>query len=385
MGVLDNIFKRNNVSDNDEVKSESVEADVFDNLKYIDTLCNTSLNLHKSKLEEERRLLKNIELLDQLNKYEEIDSNDIMEIEDLIDKYTTLGREKESLKSDLLLNERKYEAFRKYEDTIEESITELRNMEDNKEKLDVDLKYLKAEQGALKFEEENILEKYKRIESLFYTILLFACIGIVAFSGMYFIFGNSIILPCTVIAVVVIFWIMWIFMIESDLKLGLEKNKFKQEKIVKMINKIKIKIVNAEADLITQYKKYDVNSAASLKNKWAIYRQTKNKRMQYNEVFTDYFDIYERIEKILNKYHIQFDDELSVLKELTDKKEKLKLKSETETDIIASKKRIEKFVSEQKEIVEKLKMMREDEKDEESAICKVIDTFFEQFDSQGML
>ena len=170
-------------------------------------------------------------------------------------------------------------------------------------------------------------------------------------------------------------------MVESDLKLEQEKNKIKQEKIVKMINKVKIKIVNAEATLITLYKKFEVNSSAALKNKWDIYKQIKNKRLQYNEVFTDYFDIYEQIERILNKYHIRFDDEMSVLKELTDKKEKMRLKEDTERDIIVSKKKIEKYESEQKEIIAKLETIRKEDTSETKSVTRIIDAYLEQFES----
>jgi len=199
------------------------------------------------------------------------------------------------------------------------------------------------------------------------------------FSGLYFILGESIILPGTVIAVIIIFWIMWLFMIEGDLKLDLEKNKLKQEKVVKMINKVKIKIVNLEADLSFQYKKYDVSSSAALKNKWVIYKQMKSKRLQYNEVFTDYFDIYEKIEDILNKYNIVFDDEISVLKELTDKKEKIKLKESTEKEIILTKNKIEKITKEQTEVINKLKFVRENDDSENGTLKDIIDSYLSQF------
>lgn len=383
MAILSNLFSKKIKEEvpKSTVVSEQVDADVIDSLKYVDNLCNNSMNIQKSKLEEEKRLLKSIELLDQLKKYEGIEEKDIIDIEDLMDKYMTLGRERETLKSDLLLNEKKYENFRKYEDTIETSIKEIRSLEDDKERLDNDLKYLKAEQGALKFEEEKVLKQFKTIERLFYVILLSVCVLIVVFSGLYFLFGGVIVLPSTIVAILVIFWLMGVFMVESDLKLEQEKNKIKQEKIVKMINKVKIKIVNAEATLITLYKKFEVNSSAALKNKWDIYKQIKNKRLQYNEVFTDYFDIYEQIERILNKYHIRFDDEMSVLKELTDKKEKMRLKEDTERDIIVSKKKIEKYESEQKEIIAKLETIRKEDTSETKSVTRIIDAYLEQFES----
>lgn len=380
MAILDNIFGKKNAN-KDSVTSEQVDADVIDNLKYVDNLCNNSMNIQKSKLEEEKKLLKSIELLDQFKKYDGIDDADIEEIEVLMDKYISLGREKETLKSDLLLNEKKYEDFRKYEDVIESSIKELREFEEGKEKLDNDLKYLKAEQGALKFEEENVLNKFNTIEKLFYAVLLSVCVLIIIFSGLYFILGEKIILPSTITAILIVFWILWIFMLQADLKLEHSKNKVKQEKIVKMINKVKIKIVNAEASLLSIYKKFGVNSSIALKNKWDIYKQIKNKRLQYNEVFTDYFDIYEQIENILYKYHISFDNEMSVLKELTDKKEKMRLKEDTERDIIVSKKKIEKYELEQKEIIDKLSMIRENDESESKSVTRIIDAYLDQFQS----
>lgn len=383
MAILGNLFskKLNRTGDIEAVVSEQVDADVIDNLKYVDNLCNNSMNLQKSKLEEEKRLLKSIELLDQFKKYDAIDDVDINEIEELMEKYVSLGRERENLRSDLLLNEKKYEDFRKYEDTIEATIKELRDYENDKEKLDNDLKYLKAEQGALKYEEETILSKFKTIDKMFYIVLLSVCLLIIIFAGFYFIWGETIILPASIVAVAVVFWIMRIFVAEGDLKLELEKNKIKLEKIVKMINKVKIKIVNAEATLLTLYQKFDVNSSIALKNKWDIYKQIKNKRLQYNEVFTDYFDIYEQIEKILNKYHIRFDDEMSVLKELTDQKEKQRLKEETEREIIVSKKKIEKYENEQKVIIEKLEIIRENDESETKSVSRIIDAYLEQFES----
>jgi len=149
MAFLQSVFKRG--SKKDEVKSESIEADFMDSLKYVDSLCNSSMNLQKEKLKEEKKLLDTIELLDQLKKYDDVDPNDLELIDKLMVEYQTLTREKESLKSDLMLNEKKYEDFRKYEDTIDDSIKEIRNYEDNRDKLSNDLNYLKAEQGALKF------------------------------------------------------------------------------------------------------------------------------------------------------------------------------------------------------------------------------------------
>ncbi|MCQ2749219.1 MAG: hypothetical protein MJ246_04400 [Clostridia bacterium] len=189
MAILGNLFskKLNRTGDIEAVVSEQVDADVIDNLKYVDNLCNNSMNLQKSKLEEEKRLLKSIELLDQFKKYDAIDDVDINEIEELMEKYVSLGRERENLRSDLLLNEKKYEDFRKYEDTIEATIKELRDYENDKEKLDNDLKYLKAEQGALKYEEETILSKFKTIDKMFYIVLLSVCLLIIIFAGFYFI------------------------------------------------------------------------------------------------------------------------------------------------------------------------------------------------------
>ena len=205
MAILDNIFGKKNDSKKDTVVSQQVDADIIDSLKYVDNLCNNSMNIQKSKLEEEKRLLKSIELLDQFKKYDDIDDQDIEEIETLMDKYVSLGREKENLKSDLLLNEKKYEDFRKYEDTIENSLKELREFEEDKEKLDNDLKYLKAEQGALKYEEETILTKFKTIDKMFYVVLLSVCLLIIVFAGFYFIWGETIILPASIVAVAVVF------------------------------------------------------------------------------------------------------------------------------------------------------------------------------------
>ena len=106
MAILSNLFSKKIKEEvpKSTVVSEQVDADVIDSLKYVDNLCNNSMNIQKSKLEEEKRLLKSIELLDQLKKYEGIEEKDIIDIEDLMDKYMTLGRERENLKSDLLLN-----------------------------------------------------------------------------------------------------------------------------------------------------------------------------------------------------------------------------------------------------------------------------------------
>ena len=78
MAILENLFGKKTQDTKDKVVSKQVDADVIDSLKYVDNLCNNSMNIQKSKLEEEKRLLKSIELLDQFKKYDDIDEKELV-------------------------------------------------------------------------------------------------------------------------------------------------------------------------------------------------------------------------------------------------------------------------------------------------------------------
>ncbi len=377
MGLFTKLFGKK------EVRTKVEESDVFDHLKYVELLCNQSLDLERKKLEEEKRLAREIENLTKYKRYGDIKEEDLTKIEGLLSEYNRLGKEKETLKSDLLLNETKYDIYKKYENRIEVIYKEMLDLEEKRNDCDHDIRYLKAEQAALKYDEEFLKKRLGNIKKLLYASFFFISLDVLALIVLGVVYATDILMPTLISAGVIVLWLLFLMLFDGKSKSDFKKNSKKQERLVSLLNKTKIKLVNVEVDLDTLYTKYNVKSAEMLKRNVAVYRQLKVKRFEYQDVFNDYFDIYEQLEEVLSKYNLNFNNEVKVIKELSDTRESIKLRQDTETRISLAKDNIDKCREEQEKIVDKLKELKQNDFSPEQAVAKLVDAYLEQFYSNA--
>ncbi len=359
--------------------SKTEESTVYDELKYVEKICEKAIHLSNTKAKKLHSLSHAKETLNGIDIYEKIDSETMSKVENLMKEYAELKKSKDALRSHITEYGKKFEHLSHFSHKdIEEAFAELSNLE--KEELNI-----KKDLGHLRGEKEVILDTIDKLEKtsvfirvLFHATLFVIALSLVAFVLIATIMREEIIIPASISAVVAIFWTLWIYLFSGHVSRELFKQRKLQAREIQLSNKVKVKFVNTTSLLDAKYRKYNTRSAESLKKEWDKYQETLDKKYEYNKIFHRYFDIEESLQEILSAKGIIFDEDIDMIEVISNIKDKLKVKTELENKIKTIENEIKIIESEKNKLEEKLSVLEANDKTEQKVIKTVINSYFSE-------
>ncbi|OGO87442.1 MAG: hypothetical protein A2Y24_00765 [Clostridiales bacterium GWE2_32_10] len=384
MSILNSIknkFASNGQYDN--VK-DIEESNVFDELSYVEKLCQKSIQLSNMRAKKAHTLEHYIETLKSIDAYEKIDEDTMKKIDKHMEEYNKLKQNKDVLKNHLLENGKKYEHLShfSYKD-IENEISDIKVLEKEQGIVKKDLDYLRGEREDILQSNEQAENILKIVKALIHFTIFAVSIVTVTFVALFSVMQESILIPASIVTVIVIFWSTWLYMFSNRLYADIVKYRKLQSREIQLSNKVKLKYIEVASALDLKYKKYNIRSAEMLKYDWEKYQETLDKRYEYNKVFHEFFDIEESLQEILNKKGIKFDEDINMIELISNIKEKLRFKYELQHKIKSIKNEIETMDNEQAKIKWSLKDMENKDKTEQKVIKNIIESYFKDVDGIG--
>ncbi|HCC06658.1 MAG TPA: hypothetical protein DEP72_00635 [Clostridiales bacterium] len=381
MSILDTIKNKLKNDNTKEVEEKVEESTVFDELSYVEKLCQKSIQISKMQIKKNHTLDHYKETLKSIDIYEKVDDNTIKKIDKLMHEYAKLKQNKDNLKNHLLEYGKKYEHLSHYSYLdIDNEIVQIKKLEKEQIIIKKDMESLRSEKEEILQSSENAEQAYKIVRALFhftiFAVSLVAIIFVILFSTM----KENIIMPASITTVVVIFWSTWLYIFNNKLENDLVKYRKLQAREIQLSNKIKLKYVEITTLLDYKYKKFNTHSAETLKYDWDKYQETLDKKYQYNKVFHEFFDIEEQLQEVLTSKDIIFDEDISMIELISNIKEKITLKYELQHKINAIKDEIKIMDIEQLKIKESLNQMEREDKTDQKLIRTIISSYFKELD-----
>ena len=165
-------------------------------------------------------------------------------------------------------------------------LNEIRKLEEyEKEYLTIrsDLNKLEGERGNLKYEKSRLLTtksllKYFTRLLIGVSVILFTMFGILAYQGKLASFISVLITVGVITANV-----LYVVMALRKNSYRLEANRVKENKLIGLFNKEKIKYVNSVRLVEYVHKKFEVNNCRELKMYWDRYLKEKDRKFRYEK------------------------------------------------------------------------------------------------------
>jgi hypothetical protein len=144
-----------------------------------------------------------------------------------------------------------------------------------------DLHKLEGERGNLNYERNklntnrNILKYYVRL-LIGISIVLFTVFGFVAYKG-----DGDVITPVLITVSVIAFNAMYVVSALRKNEHKMEANRIKENKLIGLFNKTKLKYYNSVRLVEYVHNKFEVNNCKELKNYWDRYLKEKDRKFKY--------------------------------------------------------------------------------------------------------
>ncbi len=374
MGFFDLFWKRPNFDDDDEEDYEGViDVEVVDtSLENVD-FAKLAHEDRDRYVEEHCQIIvecnNNVE--DAKKEYKMVSAyfSDIQIIESqsekMRDKITYMARLITDLAVDrkmLFTEERKisgsrYLQMEREEDTMVDSIKNLKNNELYLQVVKKDMSALTGEKAALKMDSAELLQRQKIIKnitlvSMICFVIIFSVFIVAAFAtetdySTYFF----------VVLFVAAVFALCVFSLHQRTVYNTLLTEKKLNKAIALHNKVKIKYINTNNLIAYQYDKFGVQSSYELADLYQRYLQTKASREKYRQATLELSDNEEELEQLLDSLGL-YDSKiwLSQVKALCDPREMVEIRHNYST----RRQTLRKYIEENSERAENSKKLLRD-------------------------
>ncbi len=244
-----------------------------------------------------------------LTDIQEIDALPIEEKAELTEisrKIVMIDSEREKYRStDHKMTDVQYHRIENYEGELPDIIKRIKKNEEYQMLVKKDLQHLEGEKGSLFYRKEELISQQGKI-----NIISRISFSVLAIAFMMILFSNFVLdirldIPLLIAASFAIIIVFFSYIKNYRNKSEMEAVSKKLNKIILLLNKIKIKYVNVTNLLEYSYVKYRVNSSHELQFLWERYLEAKAQKERYKKT-TDDLDYYNReLMGTLRKYNIK--------------------------------------------------------------------------------
>lgn len=244
--------------------------------------------------------------LTDMEEIESLPPEQMSDLKSVARKMMTLEQErKRFLDKKQRMSESEYRQISGQENEIEEGISKLSEAEKYQKMVRQDLTRLDGERHAYEYrriELDNMLQNLKGM-AVICVIALVVCIVMLLVLQYGFEMETAIGYYLSIAAAAIAITVMAVKYIDSEKELS--KVGKASNKLIQLQNKVKIRYVNNINLLDYLYLKYNVDSAAKLKQLWEMYQEEKEERKQYaeTEAKLDYYR--EELVEKLTRYRVK--------------------------------------------------------------------------------
>ncbi|MBN2220603.1 MAG: hypothetical protein JW708_00265 [Vallitaleaceae bacterium] len=234
--------------------------------------------------------------LDRISKFEKDTKKSLQK---LFRKYSEALVQKDEADKKLSETKMKQEEMGTFVKDIPKAIKILQEHEANQQKVKRDLSILEGEKTELHYQFKNLQRAlvFLRYFMIFLAMVAFLVGSIIAIAMVKY---RQDIFKATLIFIVVIFFLfLWIFVFRRYCIHELKKNQIMQERLVKLLNKTKIKYVRNQQVLDFEYEKYRVNDSMVLQMRYDNYISAKAEIRNHESIQSSLRTLISDIDRIL--------------------------------------------------------------------------------------
>lgn len=217
------------------------------------------------------------------------------EIDDAARKIINLNKERDKhQRNEKNVNDIQFQFIRQYEDILPKEIVKMEEHEKYQQLVKNDLKHLEGERGAIIYEKESAIEKREFIKKFSVIISILVLTVFILLFLLNDAIKTNLNVPFFLAGVMSLVAIAYIVVGLRNAAAVYKFSEIKMNKLISLVNKVKIKYVNSTNILDYMYDKYHVNSYRELSYLWEQYVEAKDeaKRYQHN---TELLEMYNNV------------------------------------------------------------------------------------------
>jgi hypothetical protein len=245
MGRLWNFFKK-------PIKSRMINKLSGNTL---DSLFDELEDLFIKKEKVSKYYLELVSKHNELERYSSLTNEDIEKLDKLVASYKDIDEKKQSLRGRLIKNNKGLVLIAKYEEEIPKLIEEMIVEEAKVKETRADLYYLQDEKEQLIEEREVLLQGYSFLKWFSFILTGILALSLLVAFALMQVLREGIWVFLSIFGILLVVILIAILVTKEKLEKRLKDNEILQQKAVKYINKVKIKLFNQVRYLNFHYDK----------------------------------------------------------------------------------------------------------------------------------
>ena len=225
----------------------------------------------------------------------------------LCDEATRLSKQrKQSL--DLGKNrlpENKYLRFSQYREEMPKTLRKLEEEERHFAEIKSDLQKLEGERAVITFQKRSLTKQRANLRGLSYILIIVVLLVFLILFALHVVFERDIyagyLLAVAVIAIAAGFTFFYLQKNHRDKS----KAARQMNRLITLLNKVKIKYVNSKNTIDYIYEKFEVNSSHELRFEWEEYQQMKRDQEAFSRYGRELAELEEDLTEMLSVYPIR--------------------------------------------------------------------------------
>lgn len=203
------------------------------------------------------------------------------------------------------LPESKYLRFSQYREEMPKTLRKLEEEERHFAEIKSDLQKLEGERGAISFQKKSLIKQRANLRGLSYILVITLLLVFLILFALKAIFDKDIYAGYLLsVAVVAIAAGCTFFYLQKNNR-DKTKTARQMNRLITLLNKVKIKYVNSKNAIDYIYKKFEVNSSHELRFEWEEYQQMKRDQETFSRYGRELAQLEEDLAEMLAVYPIR--------------------------------------------------------------------------------
>ncbi len=233
--------------------------------------------------------------LTDMQKIDRLDERKSNEIKDAAHQMLNLNRDRNRFQnSENRIDPEKYWILERNEKNLQEDMKQLQQQEEYRSLVQSDLRQLEGERGVILYEKAQAEERKSFLQKLTIAaaslvILLFLTLLFVGMAT-----DTAMTIPLLLTTALAVAVAAYVVVTASRCDRILKESEYRMNRVIQLVNKVKIKLVNCTGVLDYTYEKYQVESLQELQWIWERYIETRDQERRYRkstELLTHYQEL----------------------------------------------------------------------------------------------
>lgn len=203
------------------------------------------------------------------------------------------------------LPEKKYLRFSQYREEMPKTLRKLEEEERHFAEIKSDLQKLEGERAVITFQKKSLTKQRANLRGLSYILVIAVLLVFLILFALHVVFERDIYAGYLLaVAVVAIAAGGTFFYLQKNHK---DKTKAARQmnRLITLLNKVKIKYVNSKNTIDYIYNKFEVNSSHELRFEWEEYQQMKRDQEAFSRYGRELAELEEDLAEMLGAYPIR--------------------------------------------------------------------------------